>query len=633
MAELAWALILACARNIALEDRRVRTTGKWQTTIGTDLRGKTLGLLGLGRIGGETARMAPGFGMKVISWSRSLTPERASAWGQVHAVSKDDLLMRSDFLVVALAGGRETANLIGPREIDRMKHGAYLINISRASCVDQAAMIAALESGKLAGAGLDVFDVEPLPPGHRLLALDNVVIHPAHGECGPIYPGSACRADHRKHRRLARWPAYPSRGRSKYLARSARCIVGLTSFANKTQSFGNSAEEDAMGLMSSIAASIGLSAAMLTVMVATGIAVAAELPPTLKKVMEERKLDPALLEGLDAELALSPAIVEGARKEGKVSVRMTIPPRQFEQVKAAFNERYPFIKVEYLTAVGRDRATAPLIALKAGNYLSDLITGFSVVHDEFMKMDGLVDLRVLPAYASAQPFVNSDDGRSTAAQTNYWCTAYNTQKIKKSELPATWDALVDNPRFRNGVVGMANRPQVWLAHLWGTMGESWTQSIMTRIFRDLRPQLRHESITALPKLATVGEFDMAVPAGDFLLRGYINQGMPLGFHCPEPMPVASTALGLLKGSPNPNAALLITNWMLSREGQILFFHFVEAVPTHRALQIPALLPFPEEVKGKKIAPSTNATEAHQGILLEQWVKHWQSAGGPKEEAR
>jgi phosphoglycerate dehydrogenase-like enzyme len=181
VAELAWALILACARNIALEDRRVRIAGKWQTTIGTELRGKTLGLLGLGRIGGETARMGAGFGMKTIAWSRSLTQERASAWGDVEAVGKDDLLARSDFLVVALSGGRETANLLGAREIDRMKRGAYLINISRASCVDQAAMIAALESGKLAGAGLDVFDVEPLPPGHRLLALDNVVIHPHMG--------------------------------------------------------------------------------------------------------------------------------------------------------------------------------------------------------------------------------------------------------------------------------------------------------------------------------------------------------------------------------------------------------------------------------------------------------------------
>jgi phosphoglycerate dehydrogenase-like enzyme len=181
VAELAWALMLACARNVALEDRRTRLGGTWQTTIGTELRGKTLGVMGLGRIGGEAARMASGFGMEVIAWSRSLTQERASAWGEVRAVSKDDLLRRSDFLIIALAGGRDTAHIIGSREIAQMKRGAYLINISRASCVDQAAMIAALENGHLAGAGLDVFDGEPLPREDKLLALDNVVIHPHMG--------------------------------------------------------------------------------------------------------------------------------------------------------------------------------------------------------------------------------------------------------------------------------------------------------------------------------------------------------------------------------------------------------------------------------------------------------------------
>jgi phosphoglycerate dehydrogenase-like enzyme len=181
VAELAWALMLACARNIALEDRRTRIGGAWQTTVGTELRGKTLGVMGLGRIGGEAARMASGFGMEVIAWSRALTQERAAVWGDVRAVGKDELMRRSDFLIVALAGGRETANIVGAREIGLMKRGAYLINISRASCVDQDTMIAALEDGRLAGAGLDVFDIEPLPRDHRLLALDNVVIHPHMG--------------------------------------------------------------------------------------------------------------------------------------------------------------------------------------------------------------------------------------------------------------------------------------------------------------------------------------------------------------------------------------------------------------------------------------------------------------------
>ena len=180
VAELAFGLILALARNIVLEDKRTRTGGSWQSTIGLELRGRTLGILGLGHIGGAAAQIAQGFGMNVIAWSRALTPERAAPFGAT-SVAKDELFRRADFVVIALAGGKGTAGPVGAREIGLMKRDAYLVNVSRASIVDQAAMIAALKERRIAGAGLDVFDVEPLPADHPLVALDNVVIHPHMG--------------------------------------------------------------------------------------------------------------------------------------------------------------------------------------------------------------------------------------------------------------------------------------------------------------------------------------------------------------------------------------------------------------------------------------------------------------------
>ena len=179
VAELAFALMLALARNIVQEDRRTRA-GAWQTTIGMELRGRTLGLLGLGHIGSETAKIGRGFGMEVIAWSRSLTPERAAQAGATR-VDFDEIFRRSDFIVIALSGGPGTAALVGGREIGLMKPGSYLVNVSRASIVDQAAMIAALTERRIAGAGLDVFDAEPLPRDHPILGLDNVVIHPHMG--------------------------------------------------------------------------------------------------------------------------------------------------------------------------------------------------------------------------------------------------------------------------------------------------------------------------------------------------------------------------------------------------------------------------------------------------------------------
>jgi phosphoglycerate dehydrogenase-like enzyme len=179
VAELAFALILALARNVVLEDKRTRA-GAWQTTIGLELRGRTLGLLGLGTIGGEAATIGRGFGMEVIAWSRSLTQDRAAAYGATR-VDFEELFRRSDFIVIALSGGPGTVGLVRAREIGQMKPTAYLVNISRASIVDQGAMLAALREKRIAGAGLDVFDVEPLPKDHPILALDNVVIHPHMG--------------------------------------------------------------------------------------------------------------------------------------------------------------------------------------------------------------------------------------------------------------------------------------------------------------------------------------------------------------------------------------------------------------------------------------------------------------------
>jgi phosphoglycerate dehydrogenase-like enzyme len=180
VAELAWGLIFACARNLALGDRQIRN-GQWGEKLGIELRGRTLGLMGIGRIGSDVLRMGAGFGMKRIAWSANVTQERCDAIGDVRAVTKDELLSQSEFLVIAVQGGPSTAGLIGARELGVMKPTACLINVSRAHCVDQKAMIAALQSGKLGSAGLDVYETEPLPADHPLAQLDNVVLSPHQG--------------------------------------------------------------------------------------------------------------------------------------------------------------------------------------------------------------------------------------------------------------------------------------------------------------------------------------------------------------------------------------------------------------------------------------------------------------------
>lgn len=176
-AELTWALILGLARSLVAENQALRLNGKWQSTVGTDLQGKRLGLLGLGRIGTQVAKVGQAFGMEVSAWSQNLTRERAEEAG-VRYASKEELLSGSDFVSIHLVLSDRTRGLIGARELSQMKPSAYLVNTSRAPIVDQAALIDALQHRRIAGAGLDVFDIEPLPAVHPFRYLPNVLATP-----------------------------------------------------------------------------------------------------------------------------------------------------------------------------------------------------------------------------------------------------------------------------------------------------------------------------------------------------------------------------------------------------------------------------------------------------------------------
>jgi phosphoglycerate dehydrogenase-like enzyme len=174
--ELTWALILASARSIVAENNSMRSGG-WQTTVGTDLRGKTLGVLGLGRVGSEVARIGRAFGMDLIAWSQNMTPEAAHAAGAV-LVSKDELFQQADILTMHLVLSDRTRSLVGAAELAKMKPTARLINASRGPIVDEHALIGALRNKQIAGAAIDVFDIEPLPASHPFRTLDNVLATP-----------------------------------------------------------------------------------------------------------------------------------------------------------------------------------------------------------------------------------------------------------------------------------------------------------------------------------------------------------------------------------------------------------------------------------------------------------------------
>ncbi|WP_406007545.1 D-2-hydroxyacid dehydrogenase family protein [Streptomyces sp. NBC_00637] len=176
--ELTWALLLGLARGLVRENTALREGGPWQSTVGADLYGRRLGLLGLGKIGALVARVGLAFGMEVSAWSQNLTAGRAAEVGVRWAASKEELLSESDFVSAHLALGDRTRGLLGPAELALLKPTAYLVNTSRAAIVDQDALLAALREGRIAGAGIDVFDVEPLPADHPMRTAPRLLATP-----------------------------------------------------------------------------------------------------------------------------------------------------------------------------------------------------------------------------------------------------------------------------------------------------------------------------------------------------------------------------------------------------------------------------------------------------------------------
>ncbi len=175
---IAWGLILELTRRIGHENARLKSGALWQSVVGTDVEGLTLGVIGLGKLANRVAEVGRAFRMKVVAWSQNITPERAQAAAVGYAASKEELLRQSDIVSIHIPLTPKSRGLIGAPELALMKPSAFLINTSRGPIVEEAALLAALRDNRIAGAGLDVYDIEPLPLDHPLRKLDNVVLTP-----------------------------------------------------------------------------------------------------------------------------------------------------------------------------------------------------------------------------------------------------------------------------------------------------------------------------------------------------------------------------------------------------------------------------------------------------------------------
>jgi iron(III) transport system substrate-binding protein len=358
---------------------------------------------------------------------------------------------------------------------------------------------------------------------------------------------------------------------------------------------------------------------------------AAELPKATQEILKKLNLTPEVLSGLDEELAVPQDWLEGARKEGTVRILGTWDPKQFGPLNAPFRERFPGIKVEYSRAGFNARALRTLIAYKEGRYITDILTGFGGSEQHFEEAGALDDMTMIPGLKN--PLPNTGDPKNTWVGTRirYWCITYNSDNVKKEDLPKTWDDILTDPKWHNGKIGVADRPQLWLLMLWGEYGKEWTLNYIDKFFNVVKPQIRKEGANALMGLAIAGEFNAALPAAAYRTKQYQQRGAPASWHCPEPVPLAVSQMGILKGNPHINASRVWVNWFLSKEGQISQFAADSAPPVHKDLQTEAFLAFPDQIRNRKIAFRVPEQEGATEELNQIWAKYWVGAGGTLSE--
>lgn len=342
-------------------------------------------------------------------------------------------------------------------------------------------------------------------------------------------------------------------------------------------------------------------AASLLGMAMAGSTVHAETPPSAKKLISQFNLSPEVVADWEAEQTVPAAWIAAAKKEGKLRINGSWESKEFREMTKAFSERYPFIKFNYSRGSNDTRVRAPLIAFREGRHITDVVTGIDSALNEFREMNALEDLRDLPNLKAIPDYMLSETGDWVSVRLRHWCMSYNPKLIKKEEMPKTWEDLITTRQLYGGRLALWRGVSSWLLPLWHAKGEEWTTKYIQQLFTIVQPQKRKEGAIALVNLVIAGEFNASLASAEYQVKTRLDRGAPIGFHCPDVVPVTASTVGVLKGNPSVHASKMFVNWLLSKEGQIAQFAASGAPPLHRELQKLGLTPFHEEIDGKKIA--------------------------------
>ncbi|MBI3015656.1 MAG: extracellular solute-binding protein, partial [Candidatus Tectomicrobia bacterium] len=293
----------------------------------------------------------------------------------------------------------------------------------------------------------------------------------------------------------------------------------------------------------------------------------AVIAPLLLLTSAERTVAAAGAEGVDAELAVPKDWLEKARAEGKVSVYSTDTVREHAEVLKAFNQRYPFVKVDYTLASTEVRYQKLLFTARQGAPIADIVTGIGGALKNYLDAQALAELTDLPAWRTYSGDLKYGT-TSIAFRKRYYSLGYNTNLVSKKDLPKTWEDLLD-PKWSGQVAFNSITAGVWLNPLWNSLGAERTTKLMAGFARN-KAQFRTEGADAAVVLLAAGEFKIAIPLSEYNVYGVAKQGGPVDFFAVEPLPVGLGNIQILKKAAHPFAAKLYVNWILSYEGQEIY---------------------------------------------------------------
>ena len=354
-------------------------------------------------------------------------------------------------------------------------------------------------------------------------------------------------------------------------------------------------------------------------------AVAQDLPKATVKLLEQAKVDRIWLKGIDEELKVPAEWIERAKKEGEFRIAASDPEPAFRAYIAPFIERYPFIKPEYEQGSYNNRVVKPLLALKQGRLITDMTTSITGTIHMFTEANALVSLKDIPNFQKVRDELRPDSGLFVAKDFRMWCMAYNTQKVKKADMPKTWEELITKAELHGNVIGANDRSMTWLVPLRGQWNAEKAAKYVEDFMGIVKPQLRQEGINALTGLTSLGEVPISIPSGDTQVYELAMKGGNVAWHCPDPIPATAAEIALLRGSPNTYASKIFINWILSREGQIAQYATIFTPPVHKDLPLEKFSVYPEELKGKKLVVNdANYSDDYAAELQKVWGPLWES---------